>query len=228
MINDDIYYNLFYLKVENVLSHIIYFIGKTLLHYSHILYPIDRLMVKRILPVGNASHGGGQMNKRRELTLQRLSHIGNLSAAEKTVKPHPTGMLTIEAALGAYMSGAENVPDLHTSFQMAEYMAAVAESRHVNSNAGKKYDRLSGIYDKEYREKTRQALETDKSAQYQLKHYAKKQEEPSAYDSLDANRCAGFLLYSYNKNGVHSVLGENISFGSYGGRISEEGFISKA
>ena len=28
------------------------------------------------------------------------------------------------------------------------------------------------------------------------------------YDKLDANRSAGFLLYSYNKGGMHSILAE--------------------
>ena len=31
------------------------------------------------------------------------------------------------------------------------------------------------------------------------------------FDRLDANRCPGFLLYSYNKKGVHSVLGEYVT-----------------
>lgn len=177
------------------------------------------------------------MNKRRELTLQRLSHIGSLTAVEKTLQPEkpmpikgkPAGMLTIEAALGTYMSGAGNVPDLQIPLQMAEYMAAIEESRFANERTGKNYDKSSGMYDEEYREKLQQALKTDKSAQYQLNHYVKKQdEELSLYDRLDADRGSGFLLYSYNKNGVHSVLGENISFGSYSSHISGESFISKA
>lgn len=48
------------------------------------------------------------------------------------------------------------------------------------------------------------------------------------YDTLDVNRCAGFLLYSYDKHGTHSVLGEDISPGSYGGRITNGEFGTKA
>ncbi|MBQ3165091.1 MAG: hypothetical protein IJC02_11275 [Lachnospiraceae bacterium] len=48
------------------------------------------------------------------------------------------------------------------------------------------------------------------------------------YDMLDVNRCAGFLLYSYNKHGTHSILGEDIKPGSYGGRITNGEFGRKA
>lgn len=48
------------------------------------------------------------------------------------------------------------------------------------------------------------------------------------YDMLDVNRCAGFLLYSYNKKGTHSILGEDIKPGSYGGRITNGEFGRKA
>lgn len=48
------------------------------------------------------------------------------------------------------------------------------------------------------------------------------------YDTLDVNRCAGFLLYSYDKHGVHTILGEDIKPGSYGGRITNGEFGRKA
>lgn len=48
------------------------------------------------------------------------------------------------------------------------------------------------------------------------------------YDMLDVNRCAGFLLYSYDKHGTHSILGEDIKPGSYGGRITNGEFGRKA
>jgi hypothetical protein len=41
--------------------------------------------------------------------------------------------------------------------------------------------------------------------------------QQTVYDRMDANRCAGFLLYSYDRRGAHSVLGENITPGSCGG-----------
>lgn len=50
----------------------------------------------------------------------------------------------------------------------------------------------------------------------------------SNYDKIDVNRFEGYLLYSYDKNGEHSILGEHIIPGSYGDRITDGGFGKKA
>lgn len=199
------------------------------------------------------------MNRRRELTLQRLARIGALPASESVVqvekpvsaaKLKPAGTMTIEAALGIYMKRPKSMyaqfehdlrtqqdsyvstskdPKQHLSQQMAEYMAAIEESQLANARAGVSFDKSADELDKENQEKTEKVLKTDKSAKYQLEHYKKKQETPSSvYDKLDENRCPGFLLYSYDKNGTHSVLGENKNPGSYNGRITSGGFVSKA
>lgn len=199
------------------------------------------------------------MNRRRELTLQRLARIGALPASENVVqvekpvtaaKLKPAGTLTIEAAINVYMKRQKSVyaqiehdlrkqqdsyvstskdPKQHISQQMAEYMAAIEESQLANARAGMNYDKSAEELNEENKEKTEKVLKTDKSARYQLEHYKKKQEvQSSVYDQLDENRCPGFLLYSYDKNGTHSVLGENISPGSYGGRITSGSFVSKA
>ena len=194
------------------------------------------------------------MNRRRELTLQRLARIGALPASESVVqvekpvsaaKLKPPGTLTIEAALNVYMKQPKRAPNLrtqqdsyvstskdpkqHLSQQMAEYMAAIEESQLANARAGMNYDKSATELDEENREKAEKALKTDRSARYQLEHYKKKEEvQSTVYDMLDENRCPGFLLYSYDKNGTHSVLGENINPGSYGGRITSGGFVSKA
>ena len=185
-----------------------------------------------------------QMNKNRELTLQRLSRIGGLTDVESVthienpmavsmvIKGKPVGTLTIEAALGAYLSGKKSARDAYIqtskdprqqlSHQMAEYMVTLEESQHANAKVG-------DTDEEERQKKTEQILKTNKSARYQFAHYRKQEkEELSVYDKLDANRCSGFLLYSYDKNGIHSVLGENRNPGGYGGRITNEGFVSKA
>lgn len=194
------------------------------------------------------------MNRRRELTLQRLARIGALPASETVVqvekpvsaaKLKPAGTLTIEAAINVYMKRQKSAYDLraqqdnyvstskdpkqHLSQQMAEYMAAIEESQLANARSGVVYDKSAAELDEESKEKAEKVLKTDRSARYQLEHYKKKQEVVSSvYDQLDENRCPGFLLYSYDKNGVHSVLGENISPGGYGGRITSGSFVSKA
>lgn len=191
------------------------------------------------------------MNKNRELTLQRLSRIGGLAAVESAaraenpkvismvIKGRPVGTLTIEAALGAYLSGKKSAQDAYIntskdpkqqlSYQMAEYMSTLEESQLANAKAEDTDDKSEDLLEEERRKKTEQILKTNKSARYQFAHYRKQEkEELSVFDKLDANRCSGFLLYSYDKNGIHSVLGENRNPGGYGGRITNEGFVSKA
>ena len=179
------------------------------------------------------------MNRRRELTLQRVSRIGGLSAAEsipqntksrnRTTDALTT--LTIEAALGTYMMKNDevySVPHQDTyisgygdsrrneqdqlSRQMDEYMASLEEGQLANAKSemeGRRAAEQLNI------KKFEEALANDPSAQYQLSRYKKKNNQ-SDFDALDANRCSGFLLYSYDKNGVHSVLGEHLTFGSRG------------
>lgn len=180
------------------------------------------------------------MNRRRELTLQRVSRIGGISAVESIPQNTKTrnrdndapARLTIEAALGTYMMKNDevyNVPYQDTyasgygnsggneqqqlSRQMDEYMSSLEESRLANAKSQLGGRRAAGQVNIR---KFEEALANDPSAQYQLSRY-RKNNNKSDFDALDANRCSGFLLYSYDKNGVHSVLGEHLAFGSYGG-----------
>ncbi|MDE6054436.1 MAG: hypothetical protein K2G55_11880 [Lachnospiraceae bacterium] len=144
---------------------------------------------------------------------------------------------TIEAALGTYLIRNNEVYDLRgqdtyihgygesgsesqdqLSRQMKEYismassdgMASEEESQLANAKSDLERRIAEHINIKKFEE----ALAKDPSAQYQLSRYRRKG-DGTDFDRLDANRCSGFLLYSYNKRGVHSVLGEHLSFGSY-------------
>lgn len=176
------------------------------------------------------------MNKSRELVLQRVSRIGSLTAMDNTsqntkYKGSHVGARTIEAALGTYMIRDNKVFELRRqdtytrsyedsssdaqdqrSGQMQEYMsmADAEESQLANAKSDLERRAAERINIKKYEE----ALEKDPSARYQLSRYHKKDEETD-FDRLDANRCSGFLLYSYNKKGAHSVLGERLSFAGY-------------
>lgn len=185
------------------------------------------------------------MNRRRELVLQRISRIGSLTAAESVPQNRkfhgkPPGTLSIEAAIGTYYDQ-RNRQDTYTrtskepkqrerkqlSGQMAEYLSAVEESQLANARQGLAEHSAD---EQKMTQKLEKALEQDPSAKYQLERYRNNagQGAQTAYDRLDANRCAGFLLYSYDKHGAHSVLGEHITPGSYGGRITSGDFITKA
>lgn len=185
------------------------------------------------------------MNRRRELVLQRISRIGSLTASEsapqnRKFRGKPPGTLSIEAAIGTYYDKRRQ-QDTYTpaskepkqrereqiSGQMAEYLSAIEESQLANAREELAH---SATEEQTAAQKLEKALEHDPSARYQLEKYHKNanQDAQTAYDRLDANRCAGFLLYSYDKYGAHSVLGEHITPGSYGGRITSGDFITKA
>lgn len=145
------------------------------------------------------------MNKKRELVLQRLSRIGSLTTVEsapqsRKFRGKPPGTLSIEAAIDAYYKGREENNPVSVGQVFVYCMMDIKITTQ-------KFDETSE--NKRYRKNAGQGIQT-------------------AYDRLDANRCAGFLLYSYDKYGVHSVLGEQISPGSYGGRITSGDFITKA
>ncbi len=181
-----------------------------------------------------------QVNRRRELVLQRVSRIGNIAATDNIsqntkYRSSQTGERiqtnTIEAALGTYMMRGTEIYDLcgedtythgygesgsnaqgQLSRQMKEYlsMASAEESQLANAKSDLERRVAEHINIRKFEE----ALAKDPSAQYQLSRYHKKGGETD-FDRLDANRCSGFLLYSYNKKGVHSVLGEHLSFAGY-------------
>ena len=179
------------------------------------------------------------MNRRRELALQRVSRIGSIAAADNIsqntkYKSSHTGARiqtnTIEAALGTYLMRDNEIYDLRgqdtyvhgygesgsetqdqLSRQMKEYISMASEESQL---ANAKSDLERRVAEHINIKKFEEALAKDPSAQYQLSRYHNKGDETD-FDRLDANRCSGFLLYSYNKKGVHSVLGERLSFGSY-------------
>lgn len=179
-----------------------------------------------------------QVNRRRELALQRVARIGSITAADNIsqntkYKESSTGGRadTIEAALGTFLMRDNEVYDLRgpefhiqgygesgsgsqgqLSRQMKEYinMSLAEESQLANA----KSDLERRVAEHINIKKVEEALAVDPSAQYQLRRYHRQPEETD-FDRLDANRCSGFLLYSYNKKGVHSVLGEHLSFAGY-------------
>lgn len=170
------------------------------------------------------------MNRRRELTLQRVSRIGGIAAVDNIpqntkYRNNTTDTRTIEAALGTFMMRNNevygvNYQDTYTqnygstgqnehgqlAGQMEEYKTALDESKLSEAKSELESRRAA---ERLNIKKFEEALAKDPSAQYQLSRY-KKKDNKSDYDALDANRCSGFLLYSYDKNGVHSVLGEHL------------------
>lgn len=50
----------------------------------------------------------------------------------------------------------------------------------------------------------------------------------NAFERLDCSCAEGYLLYSYNKQGAHSIIGHDNQPGTYGGRITSGEFGTKA
>jgi len=172
------------------------------------------------------------MNRRRELTLQRVSRIGGITARDRypqNTKERTTNAFTIEEALGTYMVKEDTVYDFRRqdtytqsdgdsrkndqeqfARQMKEYQSAADQNQLANAKSDLERRAADRINIKKFEE----ALAKDPSAQYQLSRYHKKKDETD-FDKLDANRCSGFLLYSYDKKGIHSVLGEQYSSGRH-------------
>ena len=158
------------------------------------------------------------MDRKRELVLQRLSKIGSLSvssyvAENEKFKGQPVGTMSIEAAIGTYIM----------TNQMADYMSVLEESRIISIKKG-----IDVVKDNTDECQTDSDI-TDLQDLSESNELSEPKNNTSAiYDKLDANRCAGFLLYSYNKNGIHSVLGEHLTPGGYGGFIITADFFTKA
>ena len=153
------------------------------------------------------------MDRKRELVLQRLSRIDSLSvssyvAENEKFKGQPVGTMSIEAAIGTYIM----------TNQMADYMSVLEESRIISIKKG-----IDVVKDN-----TDDNITDLQDLSKANKLYESKNNTSAIYDKLDANRCAGFLLYSYNKNGIHSVLGEHLTPGGYGGFIITADFFTKA
>lgn len=175
------------------------------------------------------------MNRRREMAIQRVARIGGLTAVESVTqnakhKNKASTAFTIEAALGAYMvkdkevygadfkdtctsgqGGRQQNDKDQLSRQMKEYESVLEESRLANAKSEMEAGYSAGQLNIK---KFEEALAKDPSAQYQYSRYRKKIGE-SDFDRLDANRCSGFLLYSYDRKGVHSVLGEHMAPGRH-------------
>lgn len=159
------------------------------------------------------------MTKRRD-TLQRISRIDSIYTAQDMMAAeipcgHFVGMMTIEAVLDLYMAEISSPIIINFCLLPEQYREARADGKGsvafldgdkagVTSLDGREgASLLSGGYE------DAAAAEPDGGG-----------EAPRAevYDLLDANRGSGFLFYSYDKHGIHCILGEQRA-GGYGDYI---------
>lgn len=145
--------------------------------------------------------------------------------------------ISIQEAIELYMQTAAQLitPSVEQSGRKMskDSREAVREEQHQNYLTVMEANRIEGCRRRDAREQntfqdhkkkkrgragaTKQSLPTNVDSQ-----------QENAFDQLDANRTAGYLLYSYDKRGVHSILGEDIRPGGYGDRITVGNYANKA
>ncbi|MCM1182502.1 MAG: hypothetical protein NC337_03905 [Roseburia sp.] len=138
------------------------------------------------------------MTKRRD-TLQRISRIDNLHTARQGTQDELrqedapcgrlVGIMTIEAVLDLYMTEISSPIKINLCLLPEQYRRPQAEKTKEQP------EEQSGPSDTGAEE-----------ARPQMTLF---------YDALDVNRGSGFLFYSYDKHGAHSILGEERA-GGYG------------
>lgn len=170
--------------------------------------------------------------------LHRLSHINDIHRQtillSRDMKDARMESLSMQEAIAMYMQ-----------YAMAEVISQPAEKKRAPNRKEETKDldgqamvivevcQISNQRKEDARERSKEKRERQrKSPGVPVGRMPGMEEEiilpQTPYDTLDANRCAGFLLYSYDKHGAHSILGEDISPGSYGGRITNGEFGRKA
>ena len=175
------------------------------------------------------------MNSRRLVrVLQAVSYDIPKYGRSVPVRDIYENRISIEEAIGHYMQAAQLVtPQVEQSSQKpsANSKESDREARHQTYMTVVEASQIESCRRRDAREQnisqngkkkgragaTEQSLPTDADSQ-----------KANAFEQLDVNRTAGYLLYSYDKRGIHSILGEDIRPGCYGDRITDGDYTNKA
>lgn len=139
--------------------------------------------------------------KRKRDALQRISRIGGIHAAQgvtanERFRGRPIGAMSIEAAINTYMAGISSPIMLGFCLRQDICVRTADETEQYI------VQQMPGA-----------VISVEESGSDSDKEALPDKGMMIIYDALDANRCSGFLFYSYNKHGVHSVLGEYMNEG---------------
>jgi len=155
------------------------------------------------------------------------------NATQKNTETNPQ-LVPKEAAVEVNLAVAtESVPISNTE-KKADFYEHMDDSSKLNEKAQIKIQQ-SGIHMN--MEESHKAEETDKKVKTVLKllNIIKKEKSNDGEDSL-GNRYPengiatqeSYLLQSYNDDGEHAILGDNVKVGNYGGNITDGNFKTKA
>ncbi|MEE1257953.1 MAG: hypothetical protein UHN47_15795 [Lachnospiraceae bacterium] len=170
--------------------------------------------------------------------LHRLSHINDIHRQtvllNRNIKDARMESMSMQEVIAIYMQGAV-AETVSQSKEKKRVFNQREEAERANREALAIVEvcQISNQRKEDAKERTKEKRERQrKSPGVPVGRIPGQEEEiilpQTSYDMLDVDRCAGFLLYSYNKQGIHSILGENINSGSYGGRITNGEFGRKA
>lgn len=149
------------------------------------------------------------MTKRRGTDLQRLSRIENISSTDRLEndgkstsqqRGHPVAVMTIEAAIAIFLSEICDTVDW-----------CILQGGYIGNFNGNGKRQVTAEYRQELIDKLARALEKDASARYQFSHYGMLKELEHVLGggiAVSTDSDGGFMLYSYDKYGEASILGE--------------------
>lgn len=170
--------------------------------------------------------------------LHRLSHINDIHKQtmllSRDMRDARMESMSMQEAIAMYMqcAMAEMIPQSKEKKRVPSRQEE-AENASRQAMAIVEVCQISNQRKEDAKERTKEKREQQrKSPGVPVGRIPEMEEEivlpQTPYDMLDVNRCAGYLLYSYDKHGGHSVLGEDIKPGGYGGRITNGEYGEKA
>ena len=170
--------------------------------------------------------------------LHRLSHITDIQKQtvlqSRDIKDARMESMSMQQAIAFYIEGimAEGIPQPKQKKRVSGRKEQAEEEGH-QAMAIVEVCRISNQRKEDAKERTKEdRARQRRSPGVPVGNVPDMEEEiilpQTSYDMLDVNRCAGFLLYSYDKYGTHSILGEDNKPGGYGGRMTNGEFGRKA
>ncbi len=169
--------------------------------------------------------------------LHRLSHINDIHKQtmllSRDIKDARMESMSMQEAIARYMqcAMAEMIPQKNEKKRVQT--SKEDEDKAANlARAIVEVCQISNQRREDAKERTKEKRERQKrSPGVPVGSIPEMEEEivlpQTPYDRLDENRGAGFLLYSYDKHGAHSVLGEHHKTSGYGGSMTNGDFGEK-
>lgn len=182
----------------------------------------------------------GNMDSRRlaemEL-LHRLSRIDDVRTYQQLerrldIKENRRTSMSMQEALALYLQSI--APAIVPKLPMEEQKGKTDSNKWQGSPGTMEVVEVYRLANQRKQDAKERAKEKKHQKEIDLNELNEKKENASdiwsqnAFDRLDCSRAEGYLLYSYNRQGTHSIIGHDNQPGTYGGRITSGDFGRKA